>query len=98
MLLLDAQGRRVADSGARPIRSGEIATFAVAGDRLPAGEPGTGRLQLRAVVLMGSDNALPVDPCRASVEIVDEAGRTAVWVPPPAPEFSAAVRGDSTGS
>jgi hypothetical protein len=73
-------------------------TFVVARDRLPAGEPETGRLELRAVVLMRGANALPVDPCRASVEIVDDAGRTAVFVPPPAPELSAATGGDPSAS
>jgi hypothetical protein len=82
LFLLDERGRRIADSGPRAIGPGRMEVVTVDRGRLPGGEP-SGRLQVRAVVVMSSQSALPIDPCRPSVEILDGFGRTVVLIPPP---------------
>jgi hypothetical protein len=82
LFLLDAQGRRIADSGARELPAVQMEWFSVDRDRLPAGEPGTGRLQVRAVVVAWNPEGLPPSPVRPSVEVLNAAGRTLVLLPP----------------
>jgi hypothetical protein len=82
LFLLDARGRRIADSGSRELPAVQMEWFSVERDRLPAGEPGTGRLQVRAVVVAWNAEGLPPSPVRPSVELLNAAGRTLVFLPP----------------
>ena len=82
LFLLDARGQRIADSGPRDLPAAQMEWLSVERDRLPAGEPGTGRLQVRAVVVSWNPEGLPPGPVRASVEVLNAAGRTLVFLPP----------------
>ena len=82
VMLVDAEGRTVADSGDIELPPGRTRTYTV--DRASLGRIGddrTGRVQLRAVVMVENDNELndPPEPIklRLGVEILStRAGRT----------------------
>lgn len=76
LFLLDARGQRIADSGPRDLAAVQMESFSVERNRLPAGEAGTGRLQVRAVVVAWNPEGLPPGPIRSSVELLNSAGRT----------------------
>jgi hypothetical protein len=82
LFLLDARGQRIADSGPRELAAAQMEWLSVERNRLPAGEPGTGRLQVRAVVVSWNPEGLPPSPVRPSVEVLNAAGRTLVFLPP----------------
>src|SRR5262245_22089144 len=78
ILLVDADGERVADSGPLALPPGPTRVFDVSRAQLAgAGDAGTGRVQVRAVVLLTGGSALPIDPCRSTVEVFSSStGRT----------------------
>src|SRR5262245_4082794 len=86
IVLLDAAGAVVADSGVHELPAGPTRTSDVPRARLSRfGEAG-GRVQVRVVVIVTNPNGLPVDPCRPGVELVSTAtGRTTLALFPPGP-------------
>jgi hypothetical protein len=91
LYLLDARGQPIADSGPRELPAVQMEWLSVERDRLPAGEPGTGRLQVRAVVVAWNPEGFPPGPTRPSVEVLNPAGRTLVFLFPPGPSSPAPV-------
>lgn len=93
VLLVDADGKTVADSGDIELPPGRTRTFTIERRKLArAGESRTGRLQVRAIVVLENDNPLgdppePVD-VRTTVEVLNSAtGHTMFGlVEPPDPE------------
>jgi len=82
--LLDGQGHVVADSGSVELPAVQSQFLSVDAGRLGPGEEGTGRVQVRAVVVVSNPNALPIDPCRVGLEVMSTAsGRTLVALPSP---------------
>ena len=87
ILLLDAEGERIADSGAIAWPPGPTRIFDVERSKLNrAGEDGTGRLQVRAVVIVSNPSGLPPSPAMPGVEVVSaDTGRTMLALWPPGP-------------
>lgn len=81
ILLLDARGVRVADSGIRVLPAVQMEALTVRREQLPAST--SGRIQVRAVVLTWNVEGLPPGPIRSSAEVLNAQGRTLVFVPPP---------------
>ena len=94
ILLFDAQGNAVGDSGEFVLPAAQTQWFdfswgkiAGTGDGGAVGELGTGRIQVRAVVLVSNKNGLPPDICRPGVELVnEETGHTFNSTNPPEPD------------
>jgi hypothetical protein len=74
VLLVDPEGRQVADSGDIELPPGRTRTFTIDRLKLGAGETRTGRIQVRAVVLVENDNGLSTPPepvkLRPTVEVL----------------------------
>lgn len=87
--LLDATGNVVADSEERVLPAVQTVSFDVDRDDLPeGGDPGTGRFQLRAVVVVANPNGLPPGPIRPGVEALETStGRTTFLPPSPIAEL-----------
>jgi hypothetical protein len=94
IVLLDAAGQIAADSGEQLLPAVQSQSFDVQREKLDrSGEPGTGRVQLRAVVTIKSATSLSADPCRPGIEVLTTAtGQTTLLAPPPVPEFSWGTR------
>jgi prepilin-type processing-associated H-X9-DG protein len=74
--LLDMEGDVIAQSDEMRVEPGQTRFFDAPRELLPAGEP-TGRLQLRARILIMAENARRLPPVAPSVEIFDSGtGRT----------------------
>jgi hypothetical protein len=93
VLLLDSEGRQIADSGDIELPPGRTRTFTIARAALGrSGDERTGRLQVRAVVIVENDNPLqePPEPdkVRLTVEVLaNGTGRTVFGIlEPPDPE------------
>jgi hypothetical protein len=87
IFLLDASGERIADSGPMVWPPGPTRTFDVERARLDlAGEDGTGRLQVRVVVVVSNPSGFPPGPTRPGVEVIaTRTGRTTLVLYPPGP-------------
>jgi hypothetical protein len=86
-LILDAQGHVIAQKDEILIEQGQFHSFDFHRDDLPlAGEPGTGRLQVRTQIryrflsILDRTQMIP-DDFPATIELIDETGRTAVLQP-----------------
>jgi len=88
ILVLAPNGDTLEDSGDLAFPPGPTRRITVPREKIArAGEDGTGRLQVRVVVLVTSGGDYPPGPTVPGVEVLTTAsGRTTVFVSPPTPD------------
>jgi hypothetical protein len=91
--LINGSGQVVADSEERPLPAVQSVSFDVRWDEVGGDpDPGTGRRQLRALVVVSNPNGLPPSPIRAGAEVFSTgdfsfSGQTQLYISQPTMEL-----------